>query len=185
MDKFREPIKKSKWRFVEYVPYLVMAAIFVASVIKFIEYGERKIYAAVIMLCFATFIAMYLVSSLTNRRIDRINETQNWLIDATNWNVERIKAHGLYMLPDGTAQENTSLPVNRWPWGSHHTELLGHLEAAARKFWTLYDSDDPSTAPTNEMVSDWLHKERGVSKEKAKAIASILRPDGLPTGPRR
>lgn len=73
---------------------------------------------------------------------------------------------------------------NRWPWGSHHTEMLGHLEAAAQTFWVRYDPADPSTAPTNEMVSRWLRDERGVSREKANAIASILRVDGLRTGPR-
>jgi len=74
---------------------------------------------------------------------------------------------------------------SRWPWGEHHTELLGHLDAAARKFWTLYEPDDPGTAPTNEMVSDWLQNERGVSQDKARVIASILRADRLPTGPRK
>lgn len=73
----------------------------------------------------------------------------------------------------------------RWPWGNHHTEMLGHLEAAARKFWVNYDPTDSTTAPTNEMVSTWLSKERGLSKIKADSIASILRVDGLPTGPRK
>ncbi len=81
--------------------------------------------------------------------------------------------------------DSAAIPATSWPWGYHHTEALGHLEAAALRFWVNYDPADHSTAPTNEMVSDWLQKERGVSKEKAKAIASILRPDGLPTGPRR
>ena len=76
-------------------------------------------------------------------------------------------------------------PSSHWPWGNHHTATLGHLEAAARHFWTLYDPDDIGTAPTNEMVASWLQDERGISKEKARAIASMLRPDGLPTGPRR
>jgi len=71
-----------------------------------------------------------------------------------------------------------------WPWGSHHTILLGHLDAAARRFWLLYDPADRTTAPTNEMVADWLQSERGVSKDKARAIASMLRADGLPMGPR-
>ena len=25
--------------------------------------------------------------------------------------------------------------ARRWPWGDHHTELLGHLESAATEFW--------------------------------------------------
>lgn len=75
--------------------------------------------------------------------------------------------------------------TSHWPWGVHHTEYLGHLDAAARKWWTLYDPSDPTTAPTNDMVADWLMTERRVSKDKARAMASILRADGLPTGPRR
>lgn len=81
----------------------------------------------------------------------------------------------------GTGEKSAA----NWPWGAYHTELLGHLEAAARTFWVLYDPSEPSTAPTNEMVSRWLRDERGVSREKADAIASILRADGLKPGPRR
>ena len=76
-------------------------------------------------------------------------------------------------------------PSLHWPWGDHHTETLGHLEAAAHHFWRLYDPDDIGTAPTNDMVESWLQDKRGRSKSKAKAIASMIRPDGLPTGPRR
>ncbi|RUR65878.1 hypothetical protein EJP67_02265 [Variovorax guangxiensis] len=72
-----------------------------------------------------------------------------------------------------------------WPWGSHTTAALGHLDAAARRWWALYDRDDPTTAPTNEEVSNWLQTERSVSKARADAIASMLRPDDLRTGPRR
>lgn len=75
--------------------------------------------------------------------------------------------------------------VARWPWGSHHTEMLGHLEAAALRFWVNVDPSDNTTAPTNKEVSDWLEKERKVSNAGAKAIASILRQDDLPTGPRK
>ena len=73
----------------------------------------------------------------------------------------------------------------RWPWGSHHTTALGYLEAAAKRFWLHYDPTDNTTAPTNEEVSNWLKSEYGVSSTLANSIASILRPDGLPTGPRK
>ncbi len=73
----------------------------------------------------------------------------------------------------------------RWPWGDHHTEALGHLEAAASRFWAGYDSSDTSTANTNAQVSEWLQKERTISKTLADSIASILRLDGLPPGPRK
>jgi|SanBayMetagenome_1026888.scaffolds.fasta_scaffold01713_5 hypothetical protein len=74
--------------------------------------------------------------------------------------------------------------ATRWPWGDHHTEALGHLEAAARRFWGAnYDSTDPTTAPKNADLVEWLTG-RGVSDNMAKSIASILRADNLRTGPR-
>ena len=73
-----------------------------------------------------------------------------------------------------------------WPWGDHHTELLGHLNAAARRYWgENYVSSDATTAPLNATVSKWLQTERKVSKTMADSIASMLRPTGLPTGPRK
>ena len=80
---------------------------------------------------------------------------------------------------------NENEVTGHWPWGDHHTENLEHLEAAARKFWVNYDPSDSTTAPTNETVSTWLQTERGVSKKMADSIASMLRPDRLPTGPRK
>lgn len=124
---------------------------------------------------------------LTHVKMRAISRQQNWLIDAVNWNVKRLREHGLdkdvdtQQTPDDGSSNGGR---NYWPWGSHDTEHLRHLDAAARKWWTLYDPSDPSTAPTNNMVAEWLQEERGLSKEKAKAIASILRADGLATGPR-
>jgi len=71
-----------------------------------------------------------------------------------------------------------------WPWGRHETELLRKLAAAAQRFWSNYDPADPTTAPTNQQVIDWL-KGEGVSERTAEIIATILRADGLPTGPRK
>lgn len=82
-------------------------------------------------------------------------------------------------------QETPPAPVSRWPWGNHHTEALGHLEAAAKRFWVNHDPTDNTTAPTNKEVAAWLQAERKVSKTLAEAMASILRLDGLPTGPRK
>lgn len=80
---------------------------------------------------------------------------------------------------------DTETPSGRWPWGAHHTELLGHLEAAALRYWQEnYDPTDATTASTNKDVAEWLVTERKVSKKMAEAIASMLRPNGLPTGPR-
>jgi hypothetical protein len=72
---------------------------------------------------------------------------------------------------------------DKWPWGSHETELLGHLAAAASEWWSTYDSEDPSTAPKNKEVVNWLSA-RGVSKRNAEIIATMLRPTTLRPGPR-
>lgn len=79
---------------------------------------------------------------------------------------------------------NTGTSAKCWPWGNYETELLRHLAAAAENFWVLYDPDEPSTAPTNKQIVDWL-KGQGVSERSAQAIGTILRADGLPTGPRK
>lgn len=109
-----------------------------------------------------------------HRRISRTAALSNWILHAL-------------MLPREASSSDSAMSGEgkKWPWGNHHTELLGHLEAAAMHFWTLYEPDEPDTAPTNEMVANWLREHRHVSREKAQAIASILRADGLKTGPRR
>lgn len=85
-----------------------------------------------------------------------------------------------------SVSDTTLTMAGRWPWGNHHTELLGHLDAAARRYWGAgYDPADTGTASTNATVSEWLQTERKVSRTMADAIASMLRPDGLPTGPRK
>jgi hypothetical protein len=74
--------------------------------------------------------------------------------------------------------------TGHWPWGDHHTELLGHLEAAAVRYWVHYDPTDATSAPINKDVAEWLVNVRKVSKNMAESIASMLRVDGLPPGPR-
>jgi hypothetical protein len=101
-----------------------------------------------------------------------------------------LEAHGRQSIYPFINKQSPDLSataaVNRWPWGKHHTKLLGHLEAAARRFWgDNYVSSDATTASTNATVSEWLQTERKVSKTMADSIASMLRPDGLPTGPRK
>lgn len=71
-----------------------------------------------------------------------------------------------------------------WPWGNHSTSKLDHLAAAANEFWLDYQPDNPRSAPKNEVIVNWLIA-RGASSNTAMAIASILRPDNLPTGPRK
>ena len=86
---------------------------------------------------------------------------------------------GYPWLPKETPHKNLD-----WPWGRHETDLLRNLAAAANRFWKLYDPADPSTAPTNKKVANWL-KEQGVAHRNAEVMASILRPDELAPGPRK
>lgn len=72
----------------------------------------------------------------------------------------------------------------KWPWGYYETDLLRKLATAADRFWKLYDPADNTTAPTNQQVTDWL-KKHGVADRTAEVMATILRADGLPTGPRK
>ena len=83
--------------------------------------------------------------------------------------------------PDG---EEATIERASWPWGTYETTLLRALADAAERFWVNFDPTDLTTAPKNEKVVDWL-EHRGISTNLAKAIATILRPDGLPTGPRK
>lgn len=75
--------------------------------------------------------------------------------------------------------------VTKWPWGDHHTELLGSLEAAAKRFWINIDPDDETTLPKNEEISEWLQNDQRVSENISKAIATILRPKGGKPGPKK
>lgn len=95
-----------------------------------------------------------------------------------------------WSIPDELAQLARSDAAPRaitstWPWGKHETKLLRALSEAAQKFWTNYDASEPDTAPTNEMVANWLRTELGVSERVAEIMAQMLRADGLPPGPRR
>lgn len=72
----------------------------------------------------------------------------------------------------------------RWPWGAHSTQLLEHLAAAAQRFWVNVDPRDHTTAPKNEDVEAWL-RERGVAQRNAEVMATVLRDDSLPSGPRK
>ncbi|TXH69868.1 MAG: hypothetical protein E6Q88_08965 [Lysobacteraceae bacterium] len=74
--------------------------------------------------------------------------------------------------------------VHSWPWGMHETKLLKKLAEAAKKYWGLYDPGDPSTAPENETVVQWL-KSQGVAERNAQVMATMLRADGLKPGRRK
>jgi hypothetical protein len=68
-------------------------------------------------------------------------------------------------------------------FGGHRTKYLVLLAAAYRRWWSRFDPSDNTTAPTNEVVSDWL-KSQGTGKVMAEKMATILRIDELPKGPR-
>ncbi len=72
----------------------------------------------------------------------------------------------------------------RWPWGTYTTKRLEDLAAAAERWWVNFDPTDNFTAPTNDEVIAWLVANRKVPRRTAEIMASILRADGLPTGPR-
>lgn len=97
---------------------------------------------------------------------------------------ERLSGMLVSTAYEGTP-ETKPTPLNRWPWGSYTTRNLEHLEAATKQFWVLYDPSDPTTAPTNARVIEWLRTKRGVTTATAEKIASILRDEKLPTGPRK
>ena len=84
-----------------------------------------------------------------------------------------------------TSTQNSEAHKTGWPWGDYETDLLRHLKEAAAKWWVNFEPSDPTTAPTNAQVIDWLKDERNLSQNKAEAIAMILRADNLPAGPRR
>lgn len=89
------------------------------------------------------------------------------------------------LAPNHLEQAGSEIALgNRWPWGTRQTKLLGQLAAAAEAFWSHYDPADPSTAPTNIQVIDWLVK-RTVAKRVAQIMAQILRVDELPAGNRK
>lgn len=91
-----------------------------------------------------------------------------------------------YKLPSEFPWQDELLPplTPGWPWGTHETELLRKLAAAANRFWKLYDPSDPTTAPTSKDVTDWLVKQ-GIAERNASVMATILRADNIKPGPRK
>lgn len=119
---------------------------------------------------------------LTNNRAAGFNRQEFSRQDISKW-IMVIGMPTKYSFDRSNSEITASHP--KWPWGNHHTTALGHLEAAARKYWINYDPLDNTSAETNVRVSEWLQSERKASKIMADSIASMLRPDGLPPGPRK
>lgn len=110
-------------------------------------------------------------------------EPEFFRADVQEWLGQQRYAKAQYFLPED-ATNKARRQAAQWPWGDYDTELLCRLAAAAEKFWVRYDPADPTTAPTNEQVTDWL-KDSGVADRTAEIMASILRADGLPAGRRK
>lgn len=146
----------------------------------------------------------FALTSLTLNRLRLLNDSDDedtsfseWLLDekASSFDEQRFSRNAIADWLDACqlysaypfgpeSRQSHQKKAGHWPWGDHHTENLGHLEAAAKRFWINYDPSDLSSANTNKTVIEWLIKERKVSKKLAEAIATLLRADGLPTGPR-
>ena len=114
---------------------------------------------------------------------------KTWTITAESL-VAWCQAKGIsYPLPlhvSAKPYATTPLPsiAGRWPWGDHSTKALELLADAAKQWWSSYDSDEPSTAPTNNEVIEYLTS-KSASTKLADSIASILRADDLRTGRRK
>lgn len=125
------------------------------------------------------------------RVVEQRPEAVESLVDVTDF-VEWAGLMGLSVPAQFPGQsrpdEATQAPGLKWPWGKHETRLLCAMEEAGKLWRTVdeggnYDPADPTSAPTNAQVVAFLSR-RGVSEKVAKAIASILRADDLPMGPR-
>ena len=143
---------------------------------------DSQIVRVIFALAGALVVLFMIVNTLGASSAIRMSRNERLLVFALD-QIEQLEGKLAEQSPKGTNLDPQHT-TERWPWGDHHTEQLGHLSAAARRFWKLYDPSDIGTAPTNKEVAEWLVKERKVSKTMADAIATILRIDGLRTGPR-
>ncbi|ELY4004197.1 hypothetical protein ACOZZ4_004255 [Cronobacter dublinensis] len=80
--------------------------------------------------------------------------------------------------------EETNKHVLLLPKLEHTSEGLELVKEAIKEFWSTYDEDDISTAPTKQEIIDYL-KGRGASSNLADAVDLILRPFSLRTAGRR
>lgn len=121
------------------------------------------------------------ILKLTSKCAEGLEESEVDLSNFTTW----LNFIG-HQVPAEYPWQVEALPLRdmNWPWGRHETKLLRILAAAAVELWTRYDPSDPTTAPTNQQVIDWL-KGQKVAERTAEVMATILRADGLPTGPRK
>jgi hypothetical protein len=121
------------------------------------------------------------VLKLVSRSNEGLEESEIKLSNFATWlkSIQHKPPAQFSWLPEPVTLSNMD-----WPWGRHETGLLRKLAAAAQRFWSNYDATEPSTAPTNQQIIDWL-REQEVSERTAEVMATILRAGGLPTGPRK
>lgn len=110
------------------------------------------------------------------RNMINIPETQSEVCEQSATRFEQTQINNGKPVPE------TSL-TRKWPWGTYETKRLRTLAEAVERFWVRYDPEDKTTAPTNKQVEEWLI-ERGESKRAAEIMASIIRPEDIPPGPR-
>lgn len=83
---------------------------------------------------------------------DHLEESEIDLTVFTSW----ANTTGL-TFPEGFPwQPEMNLQITNWPWGRYETNLLRKLARATDLFWKSYDPADPSSAPNNEQVIEWL-----------------------------
>lgn len=111
---------------------------------------------------------------------ERLEESEVDLTAFASWaNASKLP------FPEGFPwQPEMNIQAAGWPWGRYDTDLLRKLAQAADIFWKKYEPAEPSTAPTNDQVIEWLIGQK-IAKRTAEVMATILRADGLPTGPRK
>lgn len=86
------------------------------------------------------------------------------------------------LLPEGGRPPS----FDGWPWGEYeNTNLRKFLVPAVAEFWEPASPKQPSGAPSNPQVAEWLQKECGATAAIAEKIASIIRADWAPGGRRR
>ncbi|MCR1827859.1 hypothetical protein NSA60_14330 [Pseudomonas oleovorans] len=76
-------------------------------------------------------------------------------------------------------------PVVALPYHGHTSEGLEFVEDAIKQLWSTYDPEQPSTAPTQEEVINYLKSRGGAGVNMAQAVNLVLRPGKLRQGGRR
>ncbi len=122
-------------------------------------------------------------SQLDRQRFDRV-AISTWLTESKLKSKYKFNQESVSEEVQPAACPQTQPANTGWPWGSHTTQDLEDLKAAALHWWSDYNPQDHSTAPKNDNVIRWLMEERGTVEDKAKKIASIMRPKDLKSGPR-